>query len=520
MNKFNMIKPTRISTEWGIILALSVFKLSIHLLTSYNYDHHFDGYLYAALADKLDWGYISVPPSIAIFTKMAFLLFGKTSFALSFFPASAGATFVLIVGASVKEMGGNKASIFIACFAFIISPSFLRSNTFLQPTSFDQFYWLMASYLIIRLIKTHNTRFWVFLGIVFALAFINKYSITFFALAFFIALLLSNKRKLLLSKHLIYGLIIGFIIILPNLIWQADHNWPVFFHMKELQQTQLVHVKISEFLIMQLLMNLPALGIWFFGLIYLLFLKKGAEFRIIGWMYVIIIIEMLLFKGKFYYNIGIYSILFVAGAVAIKVYWNKEYTLAKWGVISFMVISGLFFLPYSLPILNENAMVEFCKYSKKFGIVEPMRWNNGEIHQIPQDFAEMIGANQLSEIVINTFNELDRAEQNDCFIYCDTYSLAGIIKFHGEKYGLPEPICYQDNFILWNPENMDKKVMIYINYHQGEYLSFFDVKYKTGEITNPNSILNGVEVFLCKNPSNDFREYYHKITLKMKNNFR
>jgi len=517
---YGKMSTISLSNEWKLIIALSIFKLFIHFLTNSNYEPHSDSYLYASMYDKLDWGYLSVPPSIAIFAKISFILFGKTSFALGFFPALLGATSVIIIGAAVKEMGGKKTAIAIACFAFILAPSFLRSNTMLQPVSFDQFYWLLSSYLLIRLLNTNNPKIWIYIGIVFGFAFMNKYSITFYAFAFLISLLISSKRRLLFSRFTIYGLILGLVIILPNIFWQATHNWPVIYHMKELYNTQLIHVQISQFFTMQFLMNLPAIGIWLFGLIYLLFLKPAKDYKILGWIYLIIVAEMLLFKGKFYYITGIYSILIVAGGVAIEKYCKKNLRILKWGIVSFMILCGLFFLPYSLPILKENKMIQFCKLTKSFGITEPLRWNNGKIKQIPQDFAEMSGYRKMSEIVLEKFNQLNKDEKNDCFIYAGTYSIAGALKFYGKESSLPDAISYQDNFILWAPETMEKNIMIYVNYHRGEYLKLFSNISKIGEITNVNSILYGVEIFLCKNPTPAFYEYYSKTTSEMKNNFR
>jgi len=513
-------KQNRISTEWIIIIAFTVIKLCTPFLTDPYYDHHIDGYFHAALSDKLDWGFISVPPSIAVFSKLSFILFGKGDFALRFFPALVGGISVLLIGASVKEMGGKKTAMLIACSAFLISPSFLRSNNFLTPNPFDQFYWLLASYLIIRLIKTENTIFWIYLGIVFGIAFMNKYSFGFLAFAFLIALAISSKRKLISSKYFICGIFIGFAIVLPNLIWQANHNWPVLFHMKVLYKSQLIHVQVTQFLLMQILMNLPSFGIWLFGLFYLLFSKKASDFKILGMIYVIVVVEMLIFKGKFYYIIGIYSILLAAGAVAIEEFWNKKHELLKWGVLSFMIVTGLFLIPFGLPVLKEDAMIKYCRFLKNIGIIEPMRWNNGEIHDFPHDYAIMTGSRHLGEMAIGVFNKLDQNEKDDCFIYCGTYGIASIVKFFGDKNGLPAPICYEDNFVLWDPENMNKNVMIYINYHQGSFLDYFNCKVKVGEISNANSFLNGVEIFLCKDPSTDFRDYYHKVTSEMKNNFR
>jgi len=139
------------STEWLLILALAIFKLALHFLTNANYELHRDIYLYLALADYPDWGYITVPPFTPMIGKLAMALFGDSAFAIGFFPALIGAISVIAIALVVKELGGKAWAVVLACAAFILSPSFLRSNTFLMPVPFDQFAWLLSGYFIVKL---------------------------------------------------------------------------------------------------------------------------------------------------------------------------------------------------------------------------------------------------------------------------------------------------------------------------------------------------------------------------------
>jgi len=218
------MKKIQLSPEWILIISFAIFKLAIHFLTNTSYGLHRDEYLYLALADHLDVGYVSVPPSIAAFAKLASILFGDSVFAVRFFPALIGAASVVIIGLMAKNLGGGKWAIALACAAFIVSPSFLRSNTLFMPVSFDQFYWLLCAYFILKLIQTQNPKFWIHLGLTAGLGFLNKYAIAFLILAFIFALLLTPQRKLFLSKYFVLGLLFGVLITLPNLVWQFNHN--------------------------------------------------------------------------------------------------------------------------------------------------------------------------------------------------------------------------------------------------------------------------------------------------------
>ncbi|MBL7114100.1 MAG: glycosyltransferase family 39 protein [Bacteroidales bacterium] len=163
--------------EYWVIIAFILAKLLIHFSTNTIYELQRDAFLYSALGEHLAWGYHSVPPSIGVFANISRFLFGDTTFALRFFPTVTGACSILLIGLMVREMGGKKLAQFIACLAFLTAPSFLRSNTLFQPVSFNQFYWLLISFLTFRLIRTNKQQYWLWIGVVSGLAFLNKYSV-------------------------------------------------------------------------------------------------------------------------------------------------------------------------------------------------------------------------------------------------------------------------------------------------------------------------------------------------------
>ena len=508
-----------ISKEWVLILILALFKLLIHFLTNTNYELHRDAFLYLALGDHLDFGYMSVPPSIAFFANISRFLFGDSVFSIRLFPALIGAASVVMIGIIVRELGGKLWAILIACLAFILSPAFLRSNTLFQPVSFNQFYWLLTGYFIVKLIQTKNPKFWIHLAITWGLAFLNKYSITFLILGFLIALLLTSERRLLRSKYFIYAMAIGFLIILPNLIWQYSHNWPVVTHMLQLQRTQLVNVDIIGFLMMQILMNLPGIFIWLLGLVYLLFHREGKRFNVLGYTFLLVVIILILLRGKPYYTLGLYSILFAAGGVALEVYFRTRLYPLKYVLIAFMVITLLPVIPYSLPILPFDKMAEYAKTSAGFGLSGPLIWEDGKMHHLPQDYADMTGWKELSDIVISTYQGLNPVEQTQCLIFAENYGEAGAIMYHGKKQGIPEPISLSDNFLIWASDSINLKILIYVNDETRDISYYFETIELMGKLTNTYARESGVPVYLCRNPRNEFEKFYVQKVAQLKSRF-
>ena len=172
--KLELSKSTfLVSREWQLILFFVLTKLLIHFFTYSNFELHRDAYLYYAQSDHLSWGYISVPPSIALIGKFATLIFGNTVFGLRFFPALIGGINLIIIGLATMELGGKKIAITLASLAYLLSPAYLHNNALFQPVSFNHFYWLLSGYLLLVMIKRNNPKIWIWISITFGLAFLN-----------------------------------------------------------------------------------------------------------------------------------------------------------------------------------------------------------------------------------------------------------------------------------------------------------------------------------------------------------
>lgn len=502
----------KISKGWLVIIGLAIAKLLIHFFTNTNYELHRDAFLYYSLGEHLDWGFVSVPPLIGIISKFSVFLFGNTVFALRFFPAIIGAVSVIIIALIVKELKGNIFAIILALIAFIFSTAFLRSNTLFQPVCFNQFFWLLSGYLIIRLINKKNPKLWLIIFLVWGIGFLNKYSIAFFIVGSLAAIFISKYRVLYKSKYFLIGCIIGIFMIFPNLLWQHNHNWPLIHHMNELYKYQFVNVSKIGFIIDQFVMNFPALIVWITGFIIFLFFKDEKEYRVLSLIYLFTFILLLLSGGKSYYTLGLYPILFAMGGYAVEKYFNKTF---KYITIGFIVLNAWLMLPFSLPIYSLEKVAEISKQTAPF----TNRWEDGEIHNLPQDYADMTGWKELANLVIDTYNSLPDTSKAGCIIYAEEYGTAGAILFYGEELGVPEPICFNDNFLLWAPDSINPEVFIYVNEKVGDIEWLFSDYKLAGQINNKYFRENGEQIYVCTEPKDTLALFYAEKVNRLKEKF-
>jgi len=506
------------STDWTLILCFASAGLAFHFITFDNFELHRDAYLYYAQSEHLAWGYWSVPPLTSIIGRIATLIFGNTVFGMRFFPTLICGSNIILIGMAVKELGGRKTAIALASLAYMLSPAYLHADFVFQPICFEHFFWLLSGYLILVMIKRNNPAMWIWLGIVFGLGFLNKYSIVFFYTAFGISLLISPYKNFYGSKYFLFALAIGFVIILPNLIWQYLNNWPVLIHMAELRESQLVHVKISDFILEQFMMNAQAVFIWFGALVVLLFVKAERQYRMFGFIYLFIVVLLIAGSGKSYYTLGVYPVLFAFGAYFMEKY-SKKYLPY---VFSFLVVwMGMgFYISLSfdgIPVISVERAVKKDAY----------RWEDGTYHDLSQDMADMTGWKELGEKVRDVWMNLEPEQRADCDIYCYHYGQYGAVMFYGKQDRLPQPISFNGSAIFWSPDSLTKNYMIWVHFDEEKSFdvdSLLTQRFET--VTLKETIENryfresGTRIYLCEDPTEEYRDHYKALANKIKSRYR
>lgn len=503
-----LLTPGSSNRQWVIIGFFAAATLLLHIIVSTNYELHRDAYLYLAEADHLAWGYMSIPPLAAFIAHFWMLIFGHSVIVVRLMPALAGTFSIIIIGQIVREVGGDDWSIGLACLAYLVSPAFLRTNSLFQPVSFNTFFWLLSAWAMVGLLRTEDRRWWLVLGVIFGFGFLNKYSIVFPAVSFLIGLSLTGSRRLFKSKWLLYGLAAGLIIASPNLFWQFQHNWPVVQHMTRLRQNQLIHVFLSDFLLMQVFMILPAVPVFLAGISYVFSDKSAQRFRPVGWTFVVLMILMILLKGKFYYTLGIYPVFFAFGGVAVTRFTGGRFRWARYATALFMILIIFPALPLSLPLLRYPAMIRYDRSISKMGMDDLLRWEDGTVHPLPQDYADMTGWSEIAAVVDSTWNSLPAAEKKSTGIYAEQYAEAGAIHYFDRDKKMPDVISFDDSFLFWAPDSVRGSTLIYVNDDTSGIRKLFEDVTLAGTLKNPYARDHGMKVYLCRKPVPGFGKFY------------
>jgi 4-amino-4-deoxy-L-arabinose transferase-like glycosyltransferase len=346
-----------------VIYILALFSIAIHLLFINNLEYHRDELLYFSLGQHPAFGYATVPPMIGWIAWVMQSIFGYSVFAVRLFPAIMSGLIVLLVSAIAKELGGKRYSTVLAAIGMIISIFGLRTFSLFQPVHLDLIFWTMSIYLIFKYINTSSDRYLIWFGVFAGVAFLNKYLIGLLFFLFLVTIPFTHLKRVFSNRKFWFGIFAGVIIFLPNLIWQVWHGMPVTGHLSELGRTQLVNVDRVAFLTEQLIMPGAATVLSIAGLFYLFINKNAVKFRFLGIIAVLVILALLLLRGKSYYTIGVFPFLIAAGAVsAEKIITGNRSKMILCGLL---VILTLPILPIGIPIFKTDLrMVQFIHYHR------------------------------------------------------------------------------------------------------------------------------------------------------------
>ena len=477
-----------------ILVSLILLKFIIqYQLISPIYELHRDEFLHLDQANHLAWGYLSVPPLTSWLSYLIKIL-GGSVFWIKFFPALFGALTILVVWKTIEALKGSLFALIFGSCCVIFSVLF-RLNTLYQPNSFDVLSWTVIYYFIIKYLNSGHLKWLYFIAVAFALGFLNKYNIAFLILGLIPAIIAVPERKVLFNKHFYYSVLIAFLIILPNLIWQYKNNFPVIFHFKELAKTQLVNVNQWSFIRSQFLFFFETFPVIGFGLYALLAYPAFRKYRLFFLSFFITIGVFLFLKAKDYYAIGIYPIYFAFGSVYISTLLeNKTGRILRPPLI---VLPFVFFIPVYMLTFPNRSPRYIADHPEKYRKIGMLTWEDGKDHQLPQDFADMLGWRELAQKVDRIYGKIPNPQNT--LVLCDNYGQAGAINYYS-KLGI-RAVTFNADYINWFDFSNEFRNLIRIKnswenqLEMNETAPYFAQSMRSDSITNSYSREFGTVIF-------------------------
>ena len=478
---------------WAIAGAVAL----IHVLTNSRYGFHRDELQTLSDALHMDWGFVAYPPFTPFMERISLSLFGLSLVGLRMFSVVAQAIVVVITGLMARELGGSRLAQVTAALAAAVAPLALFEGTEFQYTTFDYLWWVLIAYLVIRLLKSDDSRWCLAIGAAIGMGFMTKYTMGFFVAGIVGGLLLTGARRFLASKWFWAGVGLAFLICLPNLIWQIRHDFISFHFLQHIHKRDVGEGRAEGFVRDQFLIctNLFSLPLWIAGLISSF---CSARYRMLAWMYVIPLALFAASTARFYYLGAAYPMLLAMGAVA------GERWLASLTRRSRLGLEGVFFA----------GLLAFGIYSSM--IIIP--WTSGgPLRQFAirnnGDFRDEIGWNDLVREVARVRASLPSDQQSSVGVIVGNYGEAGALEMLGPAYQLPRPISLTNSAWLRGYPTPPPSTLIIVGWSRRQVDEAFKNCRLAGHNGNPEAVRNEEsddhpDVFVCGPPKEPWPEFW------------
>ena len=216
--------------KWVLFLLIGLTVLRLASLITSPMNLHGDEAQYWSWSREFDWGYFSKPPMIAWLIGATTGVFGNAEWAVRLSSPLIHPLTAYVIFRTARFLYDARTGFWAACLYFLM-PAVWLSSTIVSTDVGLLLFWALALNAWAHLRETPSWKWAALLGIAIGIGLLSKYAMLFFILALVLCALIDQKtRRALLSK---YGLLAGalaLIILSPNLMWNAAHDFATLEH--------------------------------------------------------------------------------------------------------------------------------------------------------------------------------------------------------------------------------------------------------------------------------------------------
>jgi hypothetical protein len=486
--------------DWRVIaVGAVVFAVLLAFSTRYGFDR--DELYFLECARHLQASYVDQPVLTPLIAWVSLKLFGVSLLGLRMWPALAAWATVVVAGLIAREFGGGRRAQLVAAVATATMPALLGPDHILGPTAFDVLAWAGLALVVVRIGRTGDVRCWPVGGLILGLGLANKHSIGFFAVALFIGALLSGGRRLVLNRWFLAGAAIAAAFTIPDIWWQAQHQWATIAMTRALGQENGGFGNVATWVVGQLLITaLAMIVVWVAGLRFVW--RSGRPlWRALAWAFAILFVFFALTTGsKIYYLAGAYIFLIGAGAVAIDG-WLAARKVRLGMLMAATAVTAALTLPVVLPLLPAKDL--------------------GGTEKLNNVLAESVGWPQLVSSVRTVWYSLPASQRASAVIFTSNYGEASAINILGQGTGLPQAVSGHNTYWWWGPGNPRATTVVAVmpgpadGGGDASYLRQFFVSVRVAAtLSNPYGLHNQEwhgHVYICTGPRRPWGQMWREL---------
>jgi hypothetical protein len=165
-----------------------------------------------------------------------------------------------------------------------------------------------------------------------------------------------------------------------------------------------------------------------------------------------------------------------------------------------------------MPIPSPEEINANHKTFEQMGL---LRWEDGKNHQLPQDFADMLGWKEMADIAYQAWVTLPDDEKSKTLIFTDNYGQVGALNYYNRKR-TPKAYSFNTDYLFWFPENIEIQNMIFVGSMNDFICGHFNKCILVGQVENQYARERGTAVYQLLGAKDSTNYSIHQLVSKRK----
>ncbi|MCF2528969.1 glycosyltransferase family 39 protein [Yinghuangia soli] len=461
------------------------------------YGFHRDELYFVAAGHHLDWGYDDQPPLTPLLARVSTELFGETPQGLRVVATLAGMLIVVLGALIARELGGGAREQTFAAVCTAGAGLVLAIGHMVTTVTFDVPMWLLVTWIVMRLLRTGDRRWWPALGVAVGVAGQNKDLIVLLVGSLLLGVLLAGPREVLRTWWLLGASVIALLIVLPNVWWQASHGWPQLTVARGISEADGA-MNRTMFVPQQLLFLSPLLvPVWIAGFVRLWRDPAVRWARAVVVAYGVTCVVVFAVGGKAYYALSLLLVVTAAGCGPVLA-WCGAWRSRR----------GKRVLALATAMITANAVLALP-------LLPPQHLDIPNVVNIEQ--GDQIGWPVLARTVADGWALIPPEQRPQAVLFAFNYGEASALALYGPGLGLPYPYSGHVGFYSWNrpPADATGPVLVLVKKSKAdEQRTYFRDCRQVGRVDNGYGLANEEQhaaVLLCGGPVEPWSTLWPKL---------
>ena len=220
-NNQKVTQATYRTLFWCLLIAFTILRLFLVNKFGLGVDESH----YLLYSRKLAWGYFDHPPMVAFLAALTTLL-GDSVFFVRLGPIICTAVSLILLRYLALALYRDERVAFWSALLLHLMPYQQVLMVGLLPDATLNLFWCGTLLAVWQAMKTGRWSLWILTGLLFGGALLSKYHAVLLALCLLGYLITSSDHRYWLAKIQPWAAVmIGLVVFVPNIIWNARHDW-------------------------------------------------------------------------------------------------------------------------------------------------------------------------------------------------------------------------------------------------------------------------------------------------------